>query len=319
MPSIEVRAFRRSDREQLTQLVNTHAAAVVPGMGVSVSTVLSSLERQPGEFIEDPWVSERVTLVAGQRDRIAAAAHLLRHYPDERAGKAARDAGEIRWLLFWPVAPAGNPCWPDATEAADALMAACIRQLEQWGVTRQHAGGELPVRGVYGVPEQWPHISAIYQRAGFAHTGHTEIIYLARVEDLRRPAEVPIDGLSVRRTVGMNGTRLSAVLGEDVIGYIEVEIFEEGERLPRHGGWADIGNLRVTEQYRRCGVASWLLGQAAGWLRLAQVERLLDYAWLEGTDPGGQDYAEYRAFLPAVGFRELTRTRRGWNRTPQKA
>ena len=319
MPSIEVRAFRRSDREQLTQLVNTHAAAVVPGMGVSVSTVLSSLERQPGEFIEDPWVSERVTLVAGQRDRIAAAAHLLRHYPDERAGKAARDAGEIRWLLFWPVAPAGNPCWPDATEAADALMAACIRQLEQWGVTRQHAGGELPVRGVYGVPEQWPHISAIYQRAGFAHTGHTEIIYLARVEDLRRPAEVPIDGLSVRRTVGMNGTRLSAVLGEDVIGYIEVEIFEEGERLPRHGGWADIGNLRVTEQYRRCGVASWLLGQAADWLRLAQVERLLDYAWLEGTDPGGQDYAEYRAFLPAVGFRELTRTRRGWNRTPQKA
>jgi GNAT superfamily N-acetyltransferase len=288
-------------------------------MGVSVSTVLSSLERQPGEFIEDPWVSERVTLVAGQRDRIAAAAHLLRHYPDERAGKAARDAGEIRWLLFWPVAPAGNPCWPDATEAADALMAACIRQLEQWGVTRQHAGGELPVRGVYGVPEQWPHISAIYQRAGFAHAGHTEIIYLARVEDLRRPAEVPIDGLSVRRTVGMNGTRLSAVLGEDVIGYIEVEIFEEGERLPRHGGWADIGNLRVTEQYRRCGVASWLLGQAADWLRLAQVERLLDYAWLEGTDPGGQDYAEYRAFLPAVGFRELTRTRRGWNRTPQKA
>jgi GNAT superfamily N-acetyltransferase len=319
MPSTEVRAFRRRDREQLTQLVNAHAAAVVPGMGVSVSTVLSSLERQPGEFIEDPWVSERVTLVAEQRDRIAAAAHLFRYYPDERAGTAARDVGEIRWLLFWPEAPAGNPCWPDATEAADALMAACIRQLEQWEVTRQHAGGELPVRGVYGVPEQWPHISAIYRRAGFAHTGHTEIIYLARVEDLPRPAGVPVDGLSLCRAVGMNGTRLSAVLGEDVIGYIEVEIFEEGERLPRHGGWADIGNLRVTEQYRRRGVASWLLAQAAGWLRLARVEQLLDYAWLEGTDPGGQDYAESRAFLPAVGFQELTRTRRGWNRTPQKA
>jgi GNAT superfamily N-acetyltransferase len=319
MPSTEVRAFRRSDREQLTQLVNTHAAAVVPGLGVSVSTVLSSLERQPAEFIEDPWVSERITLVAEQRDRITAAAHLLRYYPDERAGKAARDVGEIRWLLFWPEAPAGNPCWPDATEAADALMAACIRQLEQWEVTRQHAGGELPVRGVYGVPDQWPHISAIYQRAGFAHTGHTEIIYLARVEDLPRPAGVPVDGLSLCRAVGMNGTRLSAVLGEDVIGYIEVEIFEEGERLPRHGGWADIGNLRVTEQYRRRGVGSWLLAQAAGWLRLARVEQLLDYAWLEGTDPGGQDYAESRAFLPAVGFQELTRTRRGWNRTPQKA
>jgi hypothetical protein len=140
VPSIEVRVFRRSDRDQLAQLVNTHAAAVVPGMGVSVSTVLSSLERQPGEFIEDPWVSERVTLVAEQNDRIAAAAHLLRCFPDERAGQAARDVGEIRWLLFWPEAPAGNPCWPDATGAADMLMAACLGQLERWGVTRQQAG-----------------------------------------------------------------------------------------------------------------------------------------------------------------------------------
>jgi GNAT superfamily N-acetyltransferase len=186
-------------------------------------------------------------------------------------------------------------------------------------VTRQQAGGELPVRGVYGVPEQWPHIRALYQRAGFAHTGHIEIVYLARVDDLPRRAEIPVEGLSVRRTAGMNGTRLSAMLGEDVIGYIEVETFDEGERLPRHGGWADIGNLRVTEPYRRRGVASWLLGQAADWLRLADVDRLLDYAWLEGTDPGGQDYADYRAFLPAVGFRELTRTKRGWTRTLQEA
>jgi GNAT superfamily N-acetyltransferase len=319
MSSIVVRPFRRSDRDQLTQLVNTHAGAVVPGMSVSVSTVLAALERQPGEFIEDPWVSERMTLVAEQRDRIAAAAHLLRYFPDERAGTAARDVGEIHWLLFWPEAPAGNPCWLGATEAADALMAACIRQLEDWGVTRQHAGGELPVRGVYGVPEQWPHIRAVYERAGFAHTGHTEIVYLARVEDLPGPAEAPIAGLSVRRTAGTNGTRLSAVLAGDVIGYIEVEAFEEGERLSRHGGWADIGNLRVAGQYRRRGVATWLLAQAGDWLRLAQAGRLLDYAWLDGTDPAGLDYAGYRAFLPAAGFRELTRTRRGWSRTAQKA
>jgi GNAT superfamily N-acetyltransferase len=319
MSSIEVRPFRRSDREQLTQLVNTHAEAVVPGMGVSVSTVLSSLERQPGEFITDPWVSERVTLVAEQQDRIAAAAHLLRYFADERAGQAARDVGAIEWFLFWPVAPPGNQCWPDAAGAADALMAACLRQLGRWGVTRQEADGELPVRGVYGVPDQWPHIRAIYERAGFAHTGHTEIVYLARIEDLPRPAGAPITGLSASRSVGMNGTRLSAVLGEGEIGCIEVETFEEGERLPRHGGWADVGNLHVTAAYRRRGVATWLLGQAADWLRLAQVQRLLDYAWLEGQDPAGQDYADSRAFLAASGFRELTRTRRGWNRDPRKA
>jgi GNAT superfamily N-acetyltransferase len=314
MSSLEVRPFRRGDRDQLTQLVNSHAEAVVPGMGVSVSTVLSSLERRAGEFIEDPWVQERMTLVAEQADRVTAAAHLLRYFADERAGTAARDVGEVHWLLFWPEAPAGNPCWPDATEAAGALIAACIRQLDQWRVTCQHAGGGLPVRGVYGLPEQWPHIRALYERAGFAHTGHTEIVYLARVDDLPRPARLPIAGLSVRRSVGMNGTRFSAVVGGDVIGYIEVETLDEGERLPRRAGWADIGNLRVTEQYRRQGVASWLLGQAADWLELAQVERLLDYAWLEGRDPMGQDYADYRAFLPAVGFRELTRSKLGWNR-----
>src|SRR5258706_842148 len=218
MPTIEVRPFRRSDRDQLTHLVNSHAEAVVPGMGVSVSTVLSSLERQPGEFIEDPWVQERMTLVAEQADRIAAAAHLLRYFADERAGNAARDVGEIHWLLFWPEAPAGNPCWPDAADAAEALITACIRQLERWGVKRQHAGGGLPVPGDYGVPEQLPDIRAPYELAGFAHAGHTEILYLARVGDLPRPARPPIAGLSVRRSVGMNGTRLSAVLGDDVIG-----------------------------------------------------------------------------------------------------
>ena len=96
MSDVRVRPFRRGDRDQLTHLVNAHAAAVVPGMSVSVNTVLGSLERQPGEFIEDPWVSERVTLVAEQRSRVAAAAHLLRYFPDERAGESARGAGEIR-------------------------------------------------------------------------------------------------------------------------------------------------------------------------------------------------------------------------------
>src|SRR6266487_586344 len=273
MPDVQVRPFRRGDRDQLTRLVNAHAEAVVPGMSVSVNTVLGSLERQPGEFIVDPWVSERVTLVAEQRSRVAAAAHLLRYYPDDRAGPAYRDAGEIRWLLYWPLAPAGNPFWPNVTGAAEALIAACADVFGRWGVTRRYAGGDLP-----------------------------------------SPGRPPLDGLAVSRSVGINGCRLSAVLGEEVIGYIETEILDRGERLSRRGGWADVGNLHVAAGYRRRGVGSWLLGQAADWLRLAQVTRLLDYAWLKGSDPTGQSYDDYLAFLPAMGFRELTRTARGWSR-----
>jgi len=317
MSDVQVRPFRRADRDQLTQLVNAHAEAVVPGMSVSVNTVLSSLERQPGEFIEDPWVSERLTLVAEQRSRVAAAAHLLRYFPDERAGESARDSGEIRWLLYWPLAPAGNPCWPDATGAAEALMAACAAVFGRWGVARQYACGDLPVPGVYGVPAQWPHVAALYRRAGFSHTGHTEVVYLAPVEDLPGPGrnpDPPLDGLAVSRSVGINGCRFSAVLSQEVIGYIEIEILDQGERMSRHGGWADVGNLHVAPGYRRSGVGSWLLAQAADWLRLAGVSRLLNYAWLEGTDPGGLNYDDYRAFLAAAGFRELTRTARGWTR-----
>jgi len=89
-------------------------------------------------------------------------------------------------------------------------MAACTEVFGRWGVTYQSAGGELPVPGVYGVPEQWPHIAALYRRAGFSHTGHTEVVYLAPVEDLPKPGGPPLDGLAVRRSVGINGCRLSA-------------------------------------------------------------------------------------------------------------
>jgi GNAT superfamily N-acetyltransferase len=222
MSSIEVRPFRRGDRDQLTSLVNAHVAAVVPGMGVS----------------------------------------------DDRVSPSYRGTGEIRWLLFWPEGPASaNAYWTDATRAAEKLIGACVRQLEQWGVTSMEAGGELPAPGVYGVPEQWPHIRALYQRAGFRHDGHTEAVYLIRVEDMPGPAGPPLDGLRIRRSVGLSGTRLSAVSGPvqdgagegEVTGFIEVDILDEGERLPRHGRWADIGNLHVQERYRRRGVATWLL------------------------------------------------------------
>ena len=119
----------------------------------------------------------------------------------------------------------------------------------------------------------------------------------------------------MRRSVGINGTRLAAALAAETIGYLEVEIFDEGERRARHGGWADVGNLHVAERYQRRGVGTWLLGQAAAWLRLAQVTRLLDYASVGDPDqPGGDPDAGDRAFLAAAGFTELTRTQRGWTR-----
>jgi GNAT superfamily N-acetyltransferase len=298
---VDIRPFRRSDREQLTALVNAHAAAVVPGLSASVNAVMSQLEGEPGEFIIDPWVDDRVTIVAEQRGRVTAAAHLLRYADDDRVSDSYRDVGVIRWFLFWPPAP----FWPDSEEAADALLGACVARLDDWGVVRQYADVTLPTPAVYGVPEQLPHIRSAFERAGFVDGGLTEILYLAAVAELPR-IEPPLDGLTVRRSLGVNGTRFSAVLGGEVVGSIEVEALFEPQRLLRHQGWADIGNLSVAEAHRRRGVATWLLAQAADWLRLAGVDRLLGYASPEN---------DCTAFFESTpGFRELTRTARSFER-----
>jgi GNAT superfamily N-acetyltransferase len=299
---VDVRPFRRSDREQLTALVNAHAAAVVPGLSASVNAVMSQLEGEPGEFIVDPWVSERLTLVAEQRDRVTAAAHLLRYADEERVSDSYRGVGEIRWFLFWPPAP----YWRDSEDAADVLLAACVSQLDRWGVTRRYADVTLPVPAVYGVPEQLPHIRAAYERAGFVEGDRIEILYLADVGDLPGPSKPPVEGLELRRSLGVNGTRFAAVLDDEVVGFIEVEALTEARRLPRQEGWADIGNLEVVEAYRLRGVATWLLGAAAEWLRLAGIDRLIGYA------TPGDDHLAFFDHTP--GFRVLTRTSRAWER-----
>jgi ribosomal protein S18 acetylase RimI-like enzyme len=306
MSEVQVRSFRRADREQLTALVNAHVQAVVPGVSVSVNTVMSQLERDPGEFIVDPWVAERVTLVAEQRHRVVAAAHLLRYGTGEGVGQAYRDTAEVNWLLYWPEATH----WPGSGEAAAALLDACLGRLRSWGAGHWHADGALPAPGVYGLPAQWPHLRELYERAGFVHDGHVEIVLLARVDELPRPSAPPLDGLRLERSVGEIGTRLTARLGEERVGFIEVETnLAEGGRLAHLGGWADVCNLHVAEAHRRRGVATWLAGQAADWLRLARADRLLAYAWPEERDLLG--------LLGRLGFRELTRTARGWHHRSQ--
>jgi GNAT superfamily N-acetyltransferase len=302
MPSVHVRPFRRGDREQLAALVNAHVQAVVPGVPVSVNAVLSQLEREPGEFIVDPWVVERATLVAEQRGRVTAAAHVLRYGARAEVGEAYRDAGEIRWLLCWPEAP----YWPDSTLAGDAVATAAVALLWQWQVRRLYADGRLPAPGVYGIPEQWPHVHAILQRAGFVPGTSIETVWLADIGEMKQ-RDVPVAGLAVARTLGINGTRLTATLNGDVLGYLEVDTrLGDANRAVRHEGWADIGNFHIEVRHRRCGIGSWLVGEAANWLRLGHIDRLLAYA-----TPAEESYV---AFLRHTGFRHLTRTTRGWER-----
>ena len=284
-----IRAFRRSDREQLTALVNAHVAAVIPGVTVSVNALLNQLEREPDEAIVDPWVVERRTLVAVERDAIVGGAHLLRYGADERVSESYRDFAEIRWLVCRPGGGA-------------ALLAESVRALREWRPARIGADGSLPAFGVYGVPATWPHIRELYVGAGFVQQGKTEILSSIALD--RVPAATPVAGLRLERSVGRNGTRFTAVGKSGAVGMIEVETNGGGVLFAQPSRWADVGNLCVAESHRRQGIASWLLAVAADWLRRAGATHLLAYAWPEQTDELG--------FYTASGFEELVRTERGW-------
>jgi GNAT superfamily N-acetyltransferase len=299
MPDVDIRPFARADRDQLAALVNAHLGAVTPGASVSVQSLLSHLEREPGEFITDPWVVERRTLVAAQRQRVVAAAHLLRYGSSPTVGEQFRNTAEIRWLVCWPAAP----FWPDAPIAGAALLEVCLALFDSWRVERSFADGSLPGPGVYGVPEQWPLVAELYEQAGFTG-GRAETVLISATDRLVREIRRPRLDLHSTRTLGINGTRFSAFAGEHLLGYLEVDTnLGETGRFSRGAGWADVGNLWVADPARRTGVATTLLAEAADWLDLGGVGRLLAYL-------GEEDAAAERAFWSSAGFQRLTTTRR---------
>jgi GNAT superfamily N-acetyltransferase len=162
----------------------------------------------------------------------------------------------------------------------------------------------LPAPGVYGVPEQWPHIRTLLERVGFVCSARTELVYLADVDRLA-PAN-PLPGLEIVRTLGIAGTRFTARLDGGAVGYVEVDTGISGAgRIAHDEGWADMGNLPVDPAHRRRGIGTRLLAEVGDWLRLARAARLLDYATPDETD--------HLAFLERHGFRMLTRTYRVWD------
>jgi GNAT superfamily N-acetyltransferase len=305
MLPIQVRPFRRADRDQLTGLVNAHVEAVLPGVSVSPNAVLSQLEREPDEHLVDPWVVERRTLVAELRDNVVGAVHLLRYGREDAVGPAYRGSGELRWLLFLPGA--------EGVAAADALTAAALAAMDGWAVDAVHADGALPAPGCYGIPDRWPHVAAALDRAGFAPGERVEALYVADVDALPRPSdEPPLPGLEARVALGGHATRVSAVLEDRVLGFHEVQSdLTAGGTLSRLAGWADTWELWVDADHRRRGLATWLVGRSAQRLRLAGARRLLDYVILA---PESEADEGMPAFQRRLGFVELARTRRGWRR-----
>ena len=58
---------------QVKLLMNRHLSTIVPGWALPEAFIASNLQRNPRENIIDPWVRERMTLCALQRQYVVAA------------------------------------------------------------------------------------------------------------------------------------------------------------------------------------------------------------------------------------------------------
>jgi hypothetical protein len=190
---------------------------------------------------------ERVTLVAEQRGRVAAAAHLLRY------GDGAEVGGVLPRCWGDPVAAAlpDAPFWADASAADYAVAVAAVTFLTRSGASRLYVDCALLAQGVYGLPRSGPMCTPFSTGPDSTPVTDRDRVPRRRAsasQESRRPSP----GLSLTRTLGSNGTRFSALLDGDVVGYVEVE-GRNGDAgcAVQHDGWADIGNLHVQEPHRR--------------------------------------------------------------------
>lgn len=297
--SLVVREFNRNDRDQLTALVNLHVSSVLPGVALSTNVVLSQLEREPGEFVVDPWVVERCCLVAVQDEVIVAAALLHRFGADAKVRDGYRSAAEIRWLVVSPA----------AVEAGERLLQAVIDKARSWQPSQIYAdAGSLPAPGCYGIPDSWPHIRQLVIAAGFDGPTRSETVLAARCQDL---VGHQIDGAELRRSVGVLGARFDLVGADGHLGYIEVgEINQSLTRSNASLTWTDVGNVSATAPNSLDSILPTLMSAAAEWLLLGGIERIIDY-YAEDVDP-----PEYLTALQRIGFRRLSTNERGWTLRP---
>ena len=283
-----IRPFERRDRDQLTALANSHVAAVIPGVMLSVNTVLGQLEREPSESIVDPWVAERLCLLAEQNSVIIAAMLLHRFRTDDDVSADYRGAGGIRWLL----------CKVDAEPVGALLLEHAIAQMRRWRVTTVGAENDLPAIACYGVPNTLPHIRRLLIEAGFGPPTRAELVLTASCEALTGNH---LDGALVTRTLGLLGARFTLSADDAELGFIEVcEAPAEMARSSVAARWADIGNLILPEACRSgCSDARAAVG-GSQWLLLGGVTRLVDY-WAEGDDSP--------AYLPTARAGRVPRAR----------
>jgi GNAT superfamily N-acetyltransferase len=295
---IQVRPFENTHLPQIQKLVNSHLSTIVPGWALPTEYIASRLAADPDEYIIDPWVIERRTLVVVERGSVSAAAHLLRYGNGPEVSKDYNEAGEMKWFL----------AWPESANSAATLLEAVKEQMYGWQVRHYYATNSLPVPIPGGLPDVWPHIGAFLERAGFYtdFTG-TEAIYGGGLPALEPQSDLPVPGIWIERHVYRDGPCFKVFHGEEEAGSFSVATdLSKGGQLPALLGWGELADIQISENWRNRGLGSWLMGHVVSWLRLAGCSRVIFSVASENESLGADRF--YRRF----GWNVLARFKKGW-------
>jgi GNAT superfamily N-acetyltransferase len=295
---LHVQSLENSHLPQIQALVNSHLSAIVPGWALPTEYIASRLTVDPDEYIIDPWVIERRTLVVVERGSVSAAAHLLRYGNGPEVSKDYNEAGEMKWFL----------AWPEAADSASTLLEAVKEQMRRWQVRNYYAGNNLPVPLAGGLPDVWPHIGSFLERAGFytEFTG-TEAIYGGDLPVLDPQSNPPIPGIRIERHVDRDGPCFKVFHGEEEAGSFSVATdLSKGGQLPALLGWGELADIQISENWRNRGLGSWLMGHVVSWLRLAGCSRVVFSVGSENESLGAD------RFYCRFGWNVLVRLKKGW-------
>ncbi len=285
---VQIAPLDRSHLPQVLALVNSHLSTAIPGWSLTADYFWERLKSEPQEYITDPWVAERKSIVGIVKDRVCTAAHLLRYGDDTRY----KGTGDIDWILFWP----------EEREAGAAVMTECRRQMNAWQVVDEQISGPLPVPVCVGIPDVWPHISGLVEQFGYsANEDIDESVYGGTLKEIVTLGAPPVRGVTIQRDAGEFGTRFVARLdGRDIAHCECISDLTQGGQLPALAGWAELSELATSETMRNQGIGSWVVGHAVEWLRLARCDRIVLSVDRDDEKAGAGRFYQRFGWMPLV-------------------
>ena len=248
---VEIVPYEPRHLSALVALADAHLALVPPHDARMIAPALEMVVRQYHRlwlhhYPEDADIPTHhralVALEAGEPVGLA----IVRWSSDD-------ESGHVAFLLAEPSMP----------EAADRLIEEATAMLSAQACATIEAGDRCPIGlGWFGLPTTWTHLIGAYERAGFAcvdgwaiMTGRTDAVPI----EPPRPAKEMIHVLLTEHP-DRREWRIEFFHDEENVGECDAwGVPPHLDSCPGFGDWITIEWIGVAEEFRRRGLAFWLM------------------------------------------------------------